>query len=172
MLQGFKETRKLNDGEILIKLGTSAIVATVSIGTFYLELFFNRTLVLEDFLFVPEIHRNLSVSKLIYSGYSLSFSSKVVIKHNNKFVIFGNLIDGLYFISPVGNFINCVENDTSTNVLPLKRKRDVNQAYMWHLKLGHINLECLNRLVKDGPLDFLQIEPYPICEPCLQGKMI
>lgn len=157
---------------MLIKLGTSATVAAVSIGTFYLELSFNRTLVLEDCLFVPEIRRNLiSVSKLFCSGYSLSFSSKVVIKHNNKFVISGNLIDGLYFISPVGNSINCVENETSTYVLPLKRKRDVNQTYMWHLKLGHINLERLNRLVKDGPLDFLQIEPYPICEPCLQGKM-
>ena len=56
-------------------------------------------------------------------------------------------------------------------MLPLKRKRVVIQIYMWHLKLGHFNLECLNRLVKDGSLDFLKIESYPICEPCLQGKM-
>ena len=26
-------------------------------------------------------------------------------------------------------------------------------------------------MVKDGPLNLLKVEPYPICEPCLQGKM-
>ncbi|XP_028051930.1 uncharacterized protein LOC114256474 isoform X3 [Camellia sinensis] len=172
MLQGFKETRRLKEGKMLIKLGISATVAAVSIGTFYLELSFNRTLVLEDCLFVPNICGNLIfVSKLISLGYCFFFSSKVVIKHNNKFVDSGILIDGLYFISPIDNSINCVRYDTSTSMLPLKRKRDVNQTYMWHSKLGHINLERLNRLVKDGRLDFLKIEPYPIGEPYLQGKM-
>lgn len=32
-------------------------------------------------------------------------------------------------------------------------------------------MERINRLVKDGPLGSLKVEPYPICEPCLQGKM-
>jgi hypothetical protein len=29
----------------------------------------------------------------------------------------------------------------------------------------------INRLVKDEFLNLLKVEPYPVCEPCLQGKM-
>ena len=36
-------------------MGTSATVATTTIGTFYLELSSSRTLVLEDCLYVPEV---------------------------------------------------------------------------------------------------------------------
>ena len=57
------------------------------------------------------------------------------------------------------------------SVLSLKRKGDVNPTYLWHLRLGHINIDRINRLVKDGPLNLLKVEPYPICEPRLQGKM-
>ena len=65
MLQGFKETRKLNEGEVILKMGTCATVAATAIRTFYLELSSSRTLVLENFLYVPEVQRNLvSVSKL------------------------------------------------------------------------------------------------------------
>ena len=36
---------------------------------------------------------------------------------------------------------------------------------------GHIGVDRITRLVKDGPLDFLTVEDLPTCEPCLQGKM-
>ena len=74
MLQGFKETRRLNEGEVILKMGTGATVATTVIGTLYLELSSSRTLVLEDCLYVPKERRNLvSVSKLGCSGYSFLF---------------------------------------------------------------------------------------------------
>ena len=92
------------------------------------------------------------------------------VKLNNKFVTSGILQDGLYFLSSIDNSINCVENDIATGVLSLKRKRDGNPTYLWHLRLGHINIDRINRLVRDGPLNLLKV-PYPICEPCLQGKM-
>ena len=66
-------------------MGTGATVATTAIGTFYLELSSSRTLVLEDSLYVPEVRRNLVlVSKLGCSRYSFLFTSKLVIKFNNK----------------------------------------------------------------------------------------
>ena len=74
MLQGFKETRRLNEGEVILKRGTGATVAATVIGTFYLELSSSRTLVIEDCLYVPKVRRNLvSVSKLGCSGYSFLF---------------------------------------------------------------------------------------------------
>ena len=159
-------------GPTILKMGTSATFAVTAIGTFYLELSSNRTLVLKDFLYVLEVQRNLvSISKLGCSGYSFIFTTKLVTKFNNKFVTSSNLQDGLYFLSSIDNYIDCVENDNATNVSSLKRKKDVNPTYLWHLRLVHINIDRINRLVRDGPLSLLKVEPYLICEPCLQGKM-
>lgn len=44
-------------------------------------------------------------------------------------------------------------------------------TYLWHLRLGHINLDRINRLVKDGPLRELNVGTLPVCESCLEGKM-
>ena len=37
--------------------------------------------------------------------------------------------------------------------------------------LGHINLDRINRLVKDGPLRKLNVGTHPVCESYLEGKM-
>ena len=39
------------------------------------------------------------------------------------------------------------------------------------MRLGHINLNRINRLVKDRILDNLVLEPMPVCESCIEGKM-
>ncbi|KAL5570402.1 hypothetical protein UlMin_026977 [Ulmus minor] len=46
-----------------------------------------------------------------------------------------------------------------------------NKTYLWHLHLGYIGLNKIQRLVKDKPLSFLEVEPIPQCESCLEGKM-
>jgi hypothetical protein len=172
ILQEFKETRRLNKGEVILKMGMGATVAATAIGTFYLELSSSRTPVLDECLYVPEVRRNLiSFSRLGCSRYSFLFTAKLIVKFNNKFVASGILQDGLYIISSIDNSVNCIENDNAASVLSLKRKRDVNQTYMWHLRLDHINIDMINRLVRDEPLKLSKVESYPICEPCLQGKM-
>jgi hypothetical protein len=47
----------------------------------------------------------------------------------------------------------------------------MNETLLWHLRLGHINLKRIQRLVKDGSLESLHVEPFPTCESCLEGKM-
>ena len=47
----------------------------------------------------------------------------------------------------------------------------VNQAQLWHLRLGHINLDRIHRLVTNGLLSPLDVTDLPICEPCLEGKI-
>ena len=57
---------------------------------------------------------------------------------------------------------------------PKSKKQKVshdNDTYLWHLRLGHINLDRINRLVKDGPLRELKVGTLPVCESCLEGKM-
>ena len=39
------------------------------------------------------------------------------------------------------------------------------------MRLGNINLRRIQRLVVDGPLGSLAVEPFPVCESCLEGKM-
>ena len=43
-------------------------------------------------------------------------------------------------------------------------------TYLWHLRLGHINLDRINRLVKDGPLRDLNVGTLPACESCLEER--
>ena len=48
----------------------------------------------------------------------------------------------------------------------------MNPKYLWHLRFGHIGEDRVNRLKKDGIFDSVSSESYPICESCLQEKMI
>ena len=45
------------------------------------------------------------------------------------------------------------------------------ETYLWYLRLGHISLERINRLTKDGPLKDLSVGTLLICESYLEGKM-
>ena len=58
------------------------------------------------------------------------------------------------------------------DVKSLKRKfSSISDAYLWHLHLGHINSNRIQRLVKDGLLEPLDFNEFPVCESYLEGKM-
>ena len=42
---------------------------------------------------------------------------------------------------------------------------------MWHLRLGYIGDNKINKLAKDEILDLFNLELYLVCESCLQKKM-
>ena len=48
----------------------------------------------------------------------------------------------------------------------------MNQTLLWHLRLGHINLDRICRLVMCGYLNPLDMTALPVCESCLEGKII
>ena len=54
-----------------------------------------------------------------------------------------------------------------------KRKEilPVNQTHLWHLRLGHINLERIHRMVTGGLISPLDVTALSVCEPYLEGKM-
>ena len=61
--------------------------------------------------------------------------------------------------------------DNDSHVKSLKRKfPSANDAYLWHLCLGHINPNKIQRLIKDGLLESLDFDEFPVCESCLEGK--
>ena len=55
--------------------------------------------------------------------------------------------------------------------LTFKESSSVNQTQLWHLRLGHINLDRIRRLVTSGHISPLDVNALPVCEPCLEGKM-
>ena len=142
-LRGFQETRQLSNREIYLHMGTGTKVAAVAIGDYYLNFGRDRYLLLKDCLYVPSIRRNLiSFSSLVKDGYSVLFSDSVIIKLNKRFIYSSTLVDNLYIINPVCPSLQQNELN-NTNVLPCKRKEpsQMNQTYLWHLRLGHINLK-------------------------------
>ena len=48
---------------------------------------------------------------------------------------------------------------------------NVNEAYLWHFRLGHINKNRINKLIEEGLLLVNDCESLPTCESCLVGKM-
>ena len=76
------------------------------------------------------------------------------------------LSDNLYLLEPISLQINSHESNH-------KRKEisPVNQTHLWHLRLGHINLERIHRMVTGGLLSPLDVTALPVCEPYLEGKM-
>ena len=85
----------------------------------------------------------------------------------------GYVDNGIYFIKPIFN--NLIQTEMFKVVEPsLKRimiSSDDNDTYLWHLRLGHINLYRIDKLIKDSSLRELKVGTLLVCESCLEGKM-
>ena len=96
----------------------------------------------------------------------------MVIKRNGSFICSGIKLNGLYVITP--NFFDesIMELNNSMVTVPTKRKEAYsNPIRLWHMRLGHINLNRISRLVKEGVLGDLVLKPMEVYESCLEGKM-
>ena len=89
------------------------------------------------------------------------------------FICSGNIVDGFYILTPDKHELYNFELDNNSHVKSLKKKfPSTNDAYLWHLCLGHINSNKIRRLIKNGLLESLDFDGFPVCESCLEGKMI
>ena len=65
------------------------------------------------------------------------------------FIWFGNIVDCLYILTPDKHELYNFELDNNSHVKSLKRKfPSTSDAYLWHLHLGHINSNKIQRLIK------------------------
>ena len=126
-------------------------------------------MILHDCLYVPKVRRNLiSIPRLYSNGYSTLFNkTPIFIKWNDDVICYGSLVDNLYLLNPI---LPC--KLTLTNLIIRENYIFlVNQTQLWHLRLGHINLDRICRLVMIGHLSPLDMTALPVYEPCLKGKM-
>ena len=128
---------------------------------------------MEDCLYVPNVRRDLIfVTYLGKHGYCVILKDNVVIKKDKVLICFGNIVEGLYILTPDKHELYNFELDNNSHVKSLKRKFPyINDAYLWHLYLGYINSNRIQRLIKNGLLEPLYFDGFPICESCLEGKM-
>ena len=63
------------------------------------------------------------------------------------FICSGNIVDGFYILTPDKHELYNSELDHNTYIKSLKRKFPfTNDAYLWHLRLGHINPNKIHKL--------------------------
>ena len=87
-LQWFKHSTSI-EGQRYLKLGNGELISVKAIGLVVLFFENNKTLCLEDCLFVPDFKRNLvSVSCLVEHGLTLQFNSLVSIRSKSFFYLF------------------------------------------------------------------------------------
>ena len=115
------------------------------------------------------------MSLLVEQSFEISFNNnKIFISKNGLNLCYANLEDGLYVLNPYENVSYITELFKVAKPKSNKRQNvdsDL-ETYLWHLRLGHINIDRITRLAKDGPLRELTVGTLPICESCLEGKMI
>ena len=152
-LHRFQETKKLNERELFLTLADGSKIPIVAFGVFNLY-FDSRVLILEDYLYVPNVRRNLiSTTYLGKHGYCVVLKDNVLIKKDKVFICSSNIVDGLYFLTPDKHELYNFELDNDSHVKSLKRKFPfANDSYLWHSCLGHINPNRIQRLIKDGLL--------------------
>ena len=124
---------------MFLTLDARSRILVVVVGVFNLY-FDSRVLILEDCLYVPNVRRNLiSATYLGKHGYCAILKDNVVIKKDKMFICFGNIMDGLYILTPDKHKLYNYELDNNSHVKSLKRKfPSTSDAYLWHLHLHHI----------------------------------
>ena len=82
----------------------------------------SRVLILEDYLYVPNVCRNLiSRTYLGKHGYCVILKDNVVIKKDKVFICSGNIVDGLYILTPNKHELYNSELDNDSHVKSLKK---------------------------------------------------
>ena len=167
-------SREIADKDVTMRVGSGEVVSAKAVGVACLN-FRNKFLVLNNVFFIPGFRRSLIyVSMLHEQLFSISFiNNEIVISRNGLDICHAKPKNGLYILRPTERSLNNsevfkVEHYKSNKCQKFSHS---DNTYLWHLRLGHINLDRINRLVKDGLLRKLNVGTLPVCESCLEGKM-
>nr|AMY96445.1 gag/pol protein [Momordica dioica] len=171
--QETRNKRRLKEGEITMRVGNGSKVDAEAVGD--LTLFFQDRYVmnLNNCYLVPLMKRNLiSIACILEHIYTISFEvNEVFILCKGIQICHAPIVRGFYKLRPTR--ANVVLNTTHIHNLETQNKKQNNDSamYLWHLRLGHINLNRIEKLHKDGLLEQLEDFSLPPCESCLEGKM-
>lgn len=168
-MQGMRRSRTLKKGSLDLRVGDGGRAAVQAIGSYELTLPSGLSVLLEHCHYAPSITCNIvSVSLLKSVGYELAFTHfGISVCKDNMFYFNVYPRDGIFEIDMRGENLN----DDRIYALPTKRiKHDLNDTYLWHCRLGHINKQRISKLQSNGLIS-TDSESFDKCESCLCGKM-
>ena len=163
-LQGLQVRQRFKNGERFLNVGDGSSVPVLALGV--VELFLETfSVVLSDCHYCPSFLLNvISVGQLATEGYEFSIKNDILnIIMNGVLIMQGQLKNGIYTLLRPASVVYTSGKRS--------REDNVNDIYLWHCRLGHINKNRITRLVKEGLLDLSDCESLPTCESCLLGKM-
>ncbi|KAM1999944.1 hypothetical protein ACFX16_007308 [Malus domestica] len=168
--RGLAGSRSLRNGEMVVRVGNGTKISAKAIGTYMLNLPSGEVLELKNCLYFPSCIKNLiSISKLLRDGHSVLFDKmSCTLYLNGRIISHGNMIEGLFHLE-TNSGTHCIESGNTSK--PKRAREEVNQEKMWHLKLGHVNLDKIRKMSKDGYIRPLGNDRMGTCECCLKGKM-
>ena len=125
---------------------------------------------LDKTFYIPSFSKNLlSVSRLAPQGFDFQFKDvSFLIIEDSVPIGSGKLTDGLYCLSldpKCAHSLTTTHNNIN-NISVLKN----HSSSLWHRRLGHISIERLKRLVKDGVIQTLDFTDFDTCLGCIKGK--
>ncbi|KAM1381427.1 hypothetical protein ACFX2I_023028 [Malus domestica] len=169
-MQGLAGSKSLRNGEMVVRVGNGTKISAKAIGTYMLNLPSGEVLELKNCLYFPSCIKNLiSISKLLRDGHSVLFDKmSCTLYLNGRIISHGNMIEGLFHLE-TNSGMHCIAGGNTSK--PKRAREEVNQEKMWHLKLGHVNLDKIHKMSKDGYIRPLGNDQMGTCECCLKGKM-
>ncbi|KAG9450499.1 hypothetical protein H6P81_010464 [Aristolochia fimbriata] len=162
----FFDFKEMKTGEHRVYIGNNTYCDVIGTGTVRLKLPRGNYLVLTEVLCAPNIRRNLIfIPCLDKKGLETRFKSgKATVGRNNSILFSGTLIDGLYSLDLYSRSTSNVKVDFEYACLSL------DDSLLWHLRLGHVNVNKLHHMVNSGLLPKLHNE-LRTYENYLSGKM-
>ena len=164
----YRINRRLEKGEVELRVGNGARMFAVSVGALSLSLPSGLILELENCYHVPRVTKNIiSISALDAKGF------KCRIKNNSCIIYFDNVLYGKAH-SENGLYVHSLDKKVYNIDNTAKRAKTIesNQTYLWHCRLIHINIKRIKKLFQEGVLDSFDLESFENCKGCLLGKMI
>ena len=156
-----------------LKVGMRDVISSRVVGD--VKLFFrNIFMFLENLYIISKVKRNLiSISCLNEQSYNVAFSlNKAFISKNSVHICSTKLENNLYILRP--NEAKAILNHEMFKTANTKNKRQRissnNNIYLWHSRLGLINLDQIRRLIKNELLNELKDDSLPPCESCPKRK--
>ncbi|GJR42967.1 retrotransposon protein, putative, ty1-copia subclass [Tanacetum coccineum] len=164
-------SKKLKPGALSLYVGDGHRAAVEAIITYHLELPSGLVIVLNNCHYAPSITRDvISVSHLFDDGFINHFDENNVISvSKNNLVYFMDVPQDVIFKIDM----SCSNtNDSSMYDISNKRaKINLDSAYLWHCRLGHISKKRIEKLQQDGLINSIDIESLGKCVSCMSGKM-
>lgn len=157
--------RELNESlKSKVRLGDGKQLEVEGRGTIAIKTEQGNTKLLYDVQYVPNLaHNLLSVGQLLNSGYSVLFENDfcLICDKKSKEVIV-KIVMGRNRMFPL---------DLSGNVSKALTVKGDDDAKLWHLRYGHLNVQGLKLLSSKGMVQGLpKIGELELCEGCLYGK--